>query len=116
MDVELGRRIHGDSFIVADSAGARWSTGFFSTQRSQRKKGEEGNVMWRKGNDGLLMGHRFLVGGGELAELGHRGGHDVQGEINVRGSGVAAKAQAEVGPTFSPGKADAGGKGGWFAR
>ena len=64
--------------------------------------------MWRKGNDGLLMGHRFLVGGGELAELGHRGGHDVQGEINVRGSGVAAKAKAEAGASFFRGQADRG--------
>ncbi len=111
MDVELGRRIHGDSFIVADSAGARWSTEFFSTQRSQRaqrKKGEEGNVVSREGNDGLLMGHRFLVGGRELAKLSDGGGDHAQGEINVRGSGVAAKAKAEAGTSFFRGQADRG--------
>src|SRR2546425_13274143 len=97
--------------MVADSAGARWRTGFFSTQRSQsaqRKKGEEGNGIWRKGNDGLLMGHRFLVGGGELAELGDGGWDHVQGEINVRGSGVAAKAKAEAGASFFRGQGDRG--------
>jgi hypothetical protein len=44
--VELDGRIHGDNLIVADSTGARLSSGFFSTQRSQsvqRKKGEEEN-------------------------------------------------------------------------
>jgi hypothetical protein len=44
--LELDRRIHGDNLIVADSTGARRSSGFFSTQRSQsaqRKKGEEEN-------------------------------------------------------------------------
>jgi hypothetical protein len=54
------------------------------------------------------MGHRFLVGGGKLAELGYGGGNDVQSEIDVGGSSVAAEAEAQAGAGFVGGKADGG--------
>src|SRR5712692_6698764 len=46
------------------------------------------------------MGRSLLIGGGKLAELGDGGGDHVQGEINVRGSGVAAEAEAQAGAGF----------------
>jgi len=54
------------------------------------------------------MGHRFLVGGGEFAELGDGGGDNAQSEINVCRSSVAAKAKAEAGASFFRGQADRG--------
>ena len=39
----------------------------------------------------------FAIGGGKLAELGDGGGNHVQGEINVRGGGVAGGAEAQGG-------------------
>jgi len=55
------------------------------------------------------VGRGFLsVGGGEFAELGDDGGDYAQGEIDVSGSGVAAKAEAEAGAGFVGGKADGG--------
>src|SRR5882762_9815058 len=38
----------------------------------------------------------FAIGGGKLAELGDGGGHHIQGEINVRGGGVAAEAETQA--------------------
>src|SRR6202171_4560428 len=42
----------------------------------------------------------FAVSGGKLAELADGGGDHVQGEINVRGGGVAAEAETQAGAGF----------------
>ena len=56
----------------------------------------------------------FLVGGGEFAELGDGGGDYVEGEINVGGSGVAAKAEAQAGAGFFGWKTNGGENVRWF--
>src|SRR5260370_41924305 len=54
------------------------------------------------------MGYSFLVRGGKLAELGDGGGDHVQSEIDIRGSGVAAKAEAKAGAGFFGRQTDGG--------
>jgi hypothetical protein len=83
---------------------------FLNTEITERTE-EEGRRAGQKTFEckvALVMGRDPLIGRREFAELGDGGWDDVQGEINVRRSGVAAKAKAEAGASFFRGQADRG--------
>src|SRR5713226_389809 len=54
------------------------------------------------------MDSLLVVCGRKLAELGDGGGDDAQGKLNIRGSGMAAEAEAQAGAGFFGGQADGG--------
>src|ERR1700687_4307626 len=60
------------------------------------------------GSDSWVGRGLFAVGGGEYAQLGDGGRHDLQREVDFGGGGVAAQAEAQTGAGFFRQQADGG--------